>query len=163
MQDAVKELGHLALGTRLKRLGDRLQMQTQVILDGEGVPVPASHLPPLACLKRHGAMTVGDLSRSLGVRQPGVTRMARALEDAGLIRSGPAKGDRRARVLDITPMGRDWLARLEASTFPWVEAAVREACGEAAESLLDHLAALEAALEQLPLAGRTLRLSRGER
>lgn len=163
MQDAVKELGHLALGTRLKRLGDRLQMQTQVILDGQGVPVPASHLPPLACLKRHGAMTVGDLSRSLGVRQPGVTRMARALEDAGLIRSGPAKGDRRARVLDITPMGRDWLARLEASTFPWVEAAVREACGEAAESLLDHLAALEAALEQLPLAGRTLRLSRGER
>ncbi|MDP2877133.1 MAG: MarR family transcriptional regulator [Holophaga sp.] len=163
MEDAIKELGHLALGTRLKRLGDRLQMQTQVILDGEGVPVPASHLPPLACLKKHGAMTVGDLSRSLGVRQPGVTRMARALEDAGLIRSGLAEGDRRARVLDITPAGQDWLVRLEEGTFPWVEAAVREACGDAAGSLLDNLAALEEALEQVPLAGRTLRLSQGER
>lgn len=163
MQDAIKEFGHLALGTRLKRLGDRLQMQTQVILDRAGVPVPASHLPPLACLKRCGAMTVGDLARSLGVKQPGVTRMAQALEVAGLIRSRPAKDDRRARILEITSTGREWMDRLEAGTFPWVEAAVREACGDAPDGLLNNLTALEEAIERLPLAVRTLRLSQGER
>lgn len=161
MKDTIKELGHLALGTRLKRLGDRLQMQTQVILDEVGLPVPVSHLPPLASLKRHGAMTVGDLARALGVRQPGVTRMASALEEAGLIRSGPSEDDRRARVLEITPAGRNWMAKLEKATFPGIEAAVREACGGVAGSLLENLAALEEALEDRSLATRALRLSKG--
>ncbi len=161
MDDVIKDLGHLALGTRLKRLGDRLQMQTQVILDEAGVPVPASHLPPLACLKRRGALTVGELSRSLGVSQPGVTRMARSLEEAGLVRSRAAADDRRARVLELTPAGRNLFARLEKGTFPGIEAAVREACGEATGNLLENLAALEAALEHLPLAGRTRRPAQG--
>ena len=163
MEDTVKELGHLALGTRLKRLGDRLQTQTQTLLEEVGVPVPASHLPPLAALGRGGAMTVGELSRTLGVTQPGVTRMSAALERAGLVRSGEAEGDRRARVLTLTPAGRRLLADLERRTFPRIEAAVREACGEVPGTLLMNLAALEEALEREPLAARTLRLPNGER
>jgi DNA-binding MarR family transcriptional regulator len=162
-QDALRALGHLALGTRLKRLGDRLQAHTQVILDEASVPVPASHLPPLAALKNGGAMTVGDLSRALGVTQPGVTRMTAALESAGLVRSGAAEDDRRARMLVLTPAGRQLLARLERRTFPLIEAAVREACGGASGRFLAGVAALEDALEDSPLAVRTIRLAKGLR
>jgi len=162
-EDAVRALGHLALGTRLKRLGDRLQAHAQVILDEAGVPVPASHLPPLAALKRGGAMAVGDLSRALGVTQPGVTRMTAALERAGLVRSGATEDDRRARIVALSPAGRQLLARLERRTFPLIEAAVREACSDASGHFLAALAALEDALEETPLAARTIRLATGAR
>lgn len=154
MKDVVKRLGHLALGTRLKRLGDRLQAQTQLILDDAGVPVPASHLPPLAALDEGGAMTVGDLSRALGVSQPGVTRMTAALEAAGLVRSGAAEDDARARVIALAPAGRQLLLRLRRRTFPAIEAAVREACDDDSGRFLARLAALEDALEETPLAAR---------
>ena len=41
--DIVRELGHLTLGTRLKRLGERLQAQTEVLLAQAGIGMPASH------------------------------------------------------------------------------------------------------------------------
>jgi DNA-binding MarR family transcriptional regulator len=163
MEDVVRALGHLALGTRLKRLGDRLQANAQVILDEAGVPVPASHLPALAALSRGGPMTVGELSRTLGVTQPGVTRLTAALEAAGLVRSGAAEDDGRARVLTLTPTGRQLLGRLRRRTFPLIEAAVRESCGGDADQLLAQLATLEDALEQMPLAARVTRLAPGAR
>lgn len=163
MEDAIKALGHLALGTRLKRLGERLQVHSQVVLDGAGVPVPASHLPPLAALAGQGAMTIGALAQALGVTQPGVTRMTSALEAAGLVRSRAAAEDRRARLVTLTPAGRRLLARLRRDTFPLIEAAVREACGDASGRFLESLTLLEEALEASPLAARTLRIAEGAR
>jgi len=157
MKDVVKLLGHLALGTRLKRLGDRLQAQTQLILEDAGVPVPASHLPALAALDDGGSMTVGALSRALGVTQPGVTRMTVTLEAAGLVRSGAAEDDGRARVVTLAPAGRQLLVRLRRRTFPSIEAAVREACDDDSGRFLAQLASLEDALEETPLAARTVR------
>jgi DNA-binding MarR family transcriptional regulator len=154
MKDVVRMLGHLALGTRLKRLGDRLQAQTQVILDDAGVPVPASHLPALMALNERGALTIGDLSRALGVTQPGVTRMTATLEALGLVRSGAAEDDGRARVVALTTAGRQLLVRLRRRTFPVVEAAVREACDDDSGRFLAQLASLEDALEETPLAAR---------
>jgi len=162
MEDAVRALGHLALGTRLKRLGDRLQAQTQAILKESSVPLYSSHLPPLAALRRYGAMTIGDLAIALGVTQPGVTRMTAAAEAAGLVRSEVAEHDRRARVVSLTPAGLELLAHLELHAFPLIEAAVREACAEASSNLLAQLSALEDALEATPLAARALRLTKGK-
>ncbi len=163
MKDVVKLLGHLALGTRLKRLGARLQAQTQLILGEAGVPVPASHLPALAALDEGGPMTVGDLSRALGVTQPGVTRMTATLETAGLVHSGAAAGDGRARVVTLAPAGRQLLVRLKRRTFPAIEAAVREACDDASGRFLAQLGSLEDALEEMPLAARAVRVVPGVR
>ena len=40
VDDIVEELGHLALGTRLKRLGERLQAETTRFIETSGLPVP---------------------------------------------------------------------------------------------------------------------------
>ena len=36
VEDVVRELGHLSLGTRLKRIGEMLQAQTQEVLAARG-------------------------------------------------------------------------------------------------------------------------------
>jgi hypothetical protein len=52
IEDVVKALGYLSLGTRLKRIGETLQAQTQAVLAAHGFEQPAAHFPLLATLDR---------------------------------------------------------------------------------------------------------------
>ena len=162
IEDVVKELGHLALGTRLKRLGERLQAQTQVLLEEAGVDLPASHFPVLAALDRLGTLNVGELTESVGMSQPGVTRLLDKLEAEGLVRSTQLVDDRRVRTIALTKSGRQLISRAKRLVWPGVEAAVADACAGAAQQLLAALSALEAAVAATPLSVRAERLRSGE-
>jgi DNA-binding MarR family transcriptional regulator len=155
MEDVVKSLGHLALGTRLKRLGERLQAQTEVVLARAGFDLPAGHFPLLAALDQLGSLSVGGLTEALGVSQPGVTRMLDKLQAEGLVRSVQSEDDRRVRSIELTRAGRQLVANAKRTAWPRVEAAVADACSGPADKLLMALAALEEALAQKPLSART--------
>ena len=127
VEDVVKELGYLALGTRLKRLGERLQAQTQVVLEHADVAIPASHFPLLAALERLGAMNVGELTEAVGISQPGVTRLLDKLEAEGLVRSTQLVDDRRVRTIALTKSGRQLTSRSQRIAWPMIEAAVADA------------------------------------
>lgn len=162
LEDVVKELGHLALGTRLKRLGERLQAQTQVVLERAGIDVPASHFPLLAALDRLGALNVGELSGAVGMSQPGVTRLLDKLAAEGLVQSTQSASDRRVRTIELTRSGRQLVSRTKRSVWPVIEAAVADACTGSARGLMPALAALEDALEKSSLGARAERLEAGE-
>jgi DNA-binding MarR family transcriptional regulator len=151
MEDVVESLGYLALGTRLKRLGERLQAQTQVVLAQAELDLPAGHFPVLAALDRLGSLNVGELTEALGVSQPGVTRMLDKLQGEGLVRSMQSEDDRRVRTIELTGSGRQLVSRAKRTVWPRVEAAVADAC---TETLIPALAALEKALAQMPLSAR---------
>jgi DNA-binding MarR family transcriptional regulator len=162
VEDVVKELGYLSLGTRLKRLGERLQAQAQVLLEDAGVEVPASHVPVLAALDRLGALSVGELTEAVGISQPGVTRLLDKLQTEGLVRSTQSADDRRVRTIALTKSGRQLVLRLKGAVWPLIEAAVADACSGPAQPLLVTLTAFEAALAAAPLSVRDGRLrSRG--
>jgi DNA-binding MarR family transcriptional regulator len=154
VEDVVKELGYLALGTRLKRLGERLQAQTQVLLEREGVDLPASHFPVLAALDRLGPMNVGELTEAVGASQPGVTRLVDKLVVEGLVSSAQLAGDRRVRAIALTKSGRQLIARSKRTAWPRIEASVADACAGPAQPILEVLAALETALATAPLDSR---------
>ena len=154
MEDVVKSLGYLALGTRLKRLGERLQAQTQLVLAQAELDLPAGHFPVLAALDRLGCLNVGELTEALGVSQPGVTRMLDKLQAEGLLRSVQSADDRRVRTIELTRSGQQLVSRAKRLAWPKVEAAVADACAGSAEALLPALAALEAALAEMPLSAR---------
>jgi DNA-binding MarR family transcriptional regulator len=158
VDDVVKALGYLTLGTRLKRLGERLQSQTQVLLESAGTDLPASHFPVLATLDRLGPMSVGDLTEAVGVSQPGVTRLLDKLEADGLVRSAQQADDRRVRTIELSKVGRQLISRSKRAVWPVIEAAVADACEGGAKSLLPALAALEDALAEAPLGVRAERL-----
>lgn len=162
IDDVVKELGYLTLGTRLKRLGERLQSQTQVLLEAAGADLPASHFPVLAALDRLGPMSVGDLTEAVGVSQPGVTRLLDKLEADGWVRSEQLAGDRRVRTIELSKAGRQLISKSKRAAWPVIEAAVADACEGGAQSILPALAALEGALALLPLSARAERLRTGE-
>lgn len=57
-------------------------------------------------LARTGPMIQAQLSGALGCEPPSVTLMTRKLEATGHIRRGPAPGDKRASVVELTDSGR---------------------------------------------------------
>jgi DNA-binding MarR family transcriptional regulator len=162
VEDVVKELGYLTLGTRLKRLGERLQAQTQVLLEHAGIDLPASHFPVLAALDRLGDLNVGELTEAVGFSQPGVTRLLDKLETEGLVRSTQSVDDRRVRTVALTKAGRQLISCATRSAWPVVESAVADACAGPAQPLLTALSALEEALGAAPLNIRAERLRSGE-
>jgi len=157
--DFVKELGCLTLGTRLKRLGERLQSQTQVLLDAAGTDLPASYYPILAALDRLGPANVGALTEAVGISQPGVTRMLEKLEAEDLVRSEQSAADRRVRSIELSKAGRQLVSKAKRAVWPVIEAAVADACDGRAQSLLTALSALEEALAVAPLSVRAERQS----
>jgi DNA-binding MarR family transcriptional regulator len=158
VEDVVKDFGHLTLGTRLKRLGERLQAQTQLLLEEASLDVPASHFPVLGALDRLGALSVGELTEALGVSQPGVTRMLDKLEVEGLVQSVQSEDDRRVRSIALSKSGRQVVTRAKRTAWPLIEAAVADACTGAARPILAVLAALETSLAEVPLNARAERL-----
>jgi DNA-binding MarR family transcriptional regulator len=159
VEDIVRELGYLALGSRLKRIGERLQGQAQVLLEEAGISLSASCFPLLAALDRLGPLSVGEIAEAVGVSQPGVTRVLDKLESQGLVKSKPPTRDRRVRPIALTRAGRQLISRARQLVWPRIEAAVADACAGAAGPLLTQLAALEEALLSSPLSLRAARVS----
>lgn len=147
--DVVREGGIGFLGSRLKRLGERMQAGAARITSDAGLPVQPMHMAFLAALDGD-ARTVGQLVEAIGISQPGVTRGIGQLADLGLVRSEQGE-DQRQRTISLTPAGAAVLARARVHVWPRVEYAVRTLLGEGADTFMAQITALEMALAATPL------------
>lgn len=153
--DIIKDRGLLFLGSRMKRLGERMQADVSRVIERAGLPVQPSHYPLLAALERQGPLTVGQMVQTLGISQPGVTRNLTRLVDLGLVETSRVHRDQRQKTITLTDSGRAVMARSKCEVWPQVEAAVADLCAALSGSLLDQLEAIERALDDAPLDRRT--------
>jgi len=163
--DVIRHLGYLALGTRLKRLGERMQAHTQRILDDEALVIQTGQLPFLAAIDRLGPSTIGKLAEALGVSQPGATRTLAQLAEDGWVAITTAPDDQRRRSVVLAAKGQHLIDTAKRELWPVIEAAVRALCGDLSGSLLDQLGAIEDGLTAEPLDQRAaaIRKRRGAR
>ncbi|HEX4422902.1 MAG TPA: MarR family transcriptional regulator [Kofleriaceae bacterium] len=159
----IRELGYLALGTRLRRLGERLQAETQRILDDHGLAIQAAQFPLLAAIDRLGPSTIGELAGAIGVSQPAATRAVGLLVEAELVASAIDRDDLRCRRVELAPRGRGLVDAGKRVVWPAIDAAVRDLCARRSGPLLDQLAAIEDGLAEVPLVRRAAPAPRGNR
>lgn len=157
VRDVTRELGYLPLGSRLKRVGERLQAETARFMQRNGIDLPQAVWPLLTTLDQDGPLAVGDLAAALGVSQPGVTRSIRQLQAAGLVRVVPDSGDQRRKPVAITEKGAETLDTVRREYWPHVEAAVRELCVGIDGPILQQLDRIEDELDSLSLDRRASR------
>ena len=160
MQDVLAAEGAIMLGSRLKRLAERLQAGAQLVARDCGLETQPGQNALLAALGAHGAMTIGEVTQALGISQPAVTRMAGQLVTLGLIEASPVADDRRSRLLRLTAEGADAYSLARTTLWPRLRAAVSELCD--VEVLLREVSRIEAALaerglELRPLGGLAIR------
>jgi DNA-binding MarR family transcriptional regulator/ribosomal protein S18 acetylase RimI-like enzyme len=150
--DILRDLGPIFLGSRLKRLAERMQSGAAKIIADTGLPLQPAQMPLLAALER-GPLTVGQLVDAVGSSQPGVTRAVGQLVSLGLVGSARGK-DQRRRTLSLTPGGEAAMARIRLLTFPRIAQGVNELLDGLSGPLLDQISAIEAALAARPLDAR---------
>jgi DNA-binding MarR family transcriptional regulator len=71
--------------------------------------VTLTHLSAMSTLRRHGAMSAGELAGHERVQPPSMTRVVGALEAMGLITRTPHPTDGRQVVIELTPAAHDLL------------------------------------------------------
>lgn len=151
MPDIITQHGELFLGSRLKRLAERMQADVSRISAEAGLPIQPSQYPLLATLDRASAMTVSGLAETLGLSQPAITRTLANLVSLGLVDSMRAPGDQRQKHVSLTPAGAAALARARIIVWPRVEAAVIDLLAGLDGPLLDQIGAVETRLAAKPL------------
>jgi len=154
--DMLKERGHLFLGSRLKRLAERMQSDVVQIAERAGLSIQPSQYPLLATLDRHGPQTIGELTQVMEVSQPTVTRSVSRLAEMGLIEVNRVRHDQRHKTISLTAEGEAAMARSKQLVWPRVEAAVEEILQGLSGSLLDQITAIESRLAECPLHRRAL-------
>lgn len=157
VDDVVREMGYLTLGSRFRRIGERFQSEVQRMLDDLGLPVQSSQLPALAAIDRLGPLTVGDLADAIGITQPGATRIMTQLSEIGLFDVRQSSEDQRRRLISLTDKGRQLVETSRRDLWPRIDAAVAEICSDLTGPLLEQLTAIERDLETTPLHRRIAR------
>ena len=161
--DLVRDFGYLTLGSRFKRLGERMQADVQRISIVRGYKLHGSLWTTLVALDREGELSVGELAQSLGIAQPGVTRNLKLLEARELVEPRRSETDQRVKRVALSSTGRALVEEAKTLIWPLVIAAVGGICDTLEGPLLTQLAAIEAALDEAPLDRRVAALNARKR
>jgi DNA-binding MarR family transcriptional regulator len=153
-EDIIRAFGYLCLGSRFRRIGERLQADTQQIIDASGLAIQAGQYPFLAAIDRAGPLTIGELAEAVGISQPGATRTLAQLTELGLVLSRASDEDQRRRLVSLTAAGSALIDRSKREIWPRIAAAVRDLCEPLSGPLLEQLAAIEDGLAATPLERR---------
>ena len=151
VEDVVRALGFLCMGSRLRRIGERLQADTQQIIDAAGLGIQAGQFPFLAAIDRAGPLTIGELAQAVGITQPGATRTTGQLLELGFVDMQPAPDDQRRRLVSLTEKGQELVDDAKRSVWPRVTTAVADLCDNLDGPILEQLAAIEDRLVEAPL------------
>lgn len=154
MLDLIAEQQELFLGSRLKRLAERMQGEVVKLAERAGLSIQPSQYPLLATLDRLGPQTIGALVTSLRLSQPAVTRTVAKLVAMDLVEVRRLGRDQRHKTVALTPTGEAAMARSKLMVWPQVEAAVRDLLTGLPGEFLPNLGAIEARLADRPLAAR---------
>lgn len=153
--DFLDELQELALGSRLKRLSDRMMSDAAAVYKQLGFDLQPKWFTLLALLYRKKEVSVVQAAQYLGLSQPAISQFASQLVKKGIISSNASSEDARRRFLTLTPKG----TRLTKEMQPlWqaVESAAQELCREAENDFYNSIKKCEAALNRKSLLERSL-------
>jgi DNA-binding MarR family transcriptional regulator/ribosomal protein S18 acetylase RimI-like enzyme len=152
--DILADLGPAFLGSRLKRLSDRLQAEATAILQAHGLPIQPAQQLLLGALERDGPQTIGALAQRLRISQPTITRTVQGLVDQDLVAVSREARDQRHKTLSLTQDGARVIGVAQQDIWPRVASAVTALCDGGEQALIDQITAIEARLDAKSMVDR---------
>ena len=152
--DILKERAALFLGSRLKRLAERMQGDVVGLAEGVGLSIQPSQYPLLATLDRYGPQTIGELTAAMELSQPTITRSVSRLVEMGLVDVSRVHRDQRHKTISLTAEGEAALVRSKREVWPQVEAAVNDLLQGLDGPLLGQITEIEDRLSEISLSHR---------
>jgi MarR family transcriptional regulator, organic hydroperoxide resistance regulator len=152
MVDYTRKYGPAAIGARLRRLSESIDEDAGRIYVDLGFDFQQRWVGILEQLHDRGAQSVGELTKSLGIRHSSVSQTRRSLEEARLVESDVDPEDGRSRLLRLSVSGEELVRRLQPL---WkVLNATSLELDQEADQVIEALDRLDRALERLSLYDR---------
>jgi len=111
--DLISELGPLALGSRLRRLSDRMMKEVTEIYQQSGIDFQPKWFPLFYLLTQEQRKGITEIADALQISHPAVIQLAREMEKEGWLVSEKAGNDARKRILQLTPKSVAALPKLK--------------------------------------------------
>ena len=155
--DFIKELGYLAIASRMKRLTDRLMRGGVEVYKSLNIDFEPRLFTLFYLLyTENSPLSILEIASALKVSHPAVIQAAQMLIKKGLVKSAQDDKDRRKRLLVITEKGRELAASLLPIWDCFVEAAV-ELFESAGVDALDSINRVETNLDEEEMGSRIIR------
>ena len=151
----VKQLGHLAIGTRFRMLTDSLMQDADKIYKSLDLDFEPRWFTVFYLINQKSPITVTEITEQLGYSQPAVTQIANSLTKKKLIKSVKGKVDSRKKLFTITPKGKELLLKL-IPIWQDIENAVKELMDSTGYDVLFILSKLESELDSKSIHSRVM-------
>ncbi|AGH44198.1 bifunctional helix-turn-helix transcriptional regulator/GNAT family N-acetyltransferase [Paraglaciecola psychrophila] len=159
-QDFLNELAELALGSRLKRISERMLASASDVYQEFGMNINPKWFTLMALLdvkdSNKQSLTIVEASSLLGLSQPALSQFCKELQNEKLIMIIKDPADSRKRVLSLTPKGREQVKELK-PIWKAVQQAATDLCTEHNNDFYRSLLLLEKSFSRESLLIRTRR------
>jgi len=152
--DLMNDMGSLLVGSRLKRLAERLQADAAAIHKDVGEQIQPGQCGLFAAVDRYGPLSVKQAAQALQISQPSVTRAANDLVKLGLVQTDTDDADKRQRNIQLTDHGTRTSERLQNDVWKRLRDSMDEVLDGVSGDFLSQLSAIEARLDQRSLLER---------
>ncbi|QJT10628.1 bifunctional helix-turn-helix transcriptional regulator/GNAT family N-acetyltransferase [Oceanidesulfovibrio marinus] len=153
--DVLQELGKVALGSRLRRLGDVFACDAAKIFQMYGVDIQPKWFPVFYLLSQTEESSITAMAADIGCSHPVVSQAVKEMTRAGLIETGKSSEDGRMNVVKLSDAGRALIPGLEAQMQDVTES-MDELQGQMQHNLLKAIEETEYLLEEKSLHDRVL-------
>ncbi len=152
--DLVKDLGLRTLGTRLKRVADKMSYSARDMYKQLGIDIEPNWYLVLTLVKGNNIISTVDIARSLGFTHQSVNTMTNRMIKRGYLISSKDPNDLRKTVFNLTQKSEDILPEIE-KIWNYGEEVIAELLHNQKE-ILKHLDIMEDELNKLSFGDRIL-------
>jgi len=129
-----------AIAARLRLSATRLARRLRQESDASLTP---SQLSALACIERHGPLTLGSLAELERVAPPSITKVVTKLAAAGLVTRRHDEHDRRVVWMSVSTAGSNRLAKIRQRKNAWLASRLANLSDDQCRRLADALDVLD--------------------
>lgn len=113
MNDHIHSLGYLALGSRLKRISDKLYAEVSALYQAHGITFDPGCFPLLTLLDQQSGFTLSEAAHALGISHAAVSQKASLMQKQGLVSMKASRNDKRSKALTLTAKGKALVVQLQ--------------------------------------------------
>jgi DNA-binding MarR family transcriptional regulator len=107
-----ESLGHLVLGSRLRRLSEAFLSEINKTYQAAGIEFDASWFPVFYLLSRNESLSIRELSDTTGVSHPAASQLVTNLKSKKLLKTTTCRDDGRRQLVQLTKAGHALLERI---------------------------------------------------
>ena len=132
--DFYSRTGKMALGTRLRRLGEQLMEDAAKVYELYEVPLDPKWLPVFYVLSYQSTASITEMAQAVGHSHPSISQIVKEMKRQGYVTTKKSDRDARINVVQLSEQGRQLIPKAERQ-YADVTASIESLLSEAQHNL----------------------------